>query len=597
MKEYKTRKDVPLKYQWDLSDFFKDDNEWEIEFNNIKSKIYELGNYKGKLNDSKKLEEYLEKYYIVRNQMLNLYIYSYLKHDVELENPLYIEMFQKISTLYTEYNTVISFFEPELLNINEKEYHNLFKSNNNLNKYKIYLDDIYKEKAHILSENEEKLISMLTDTYSSYERISSSLINSEHDYGKITIDGKKYEIAANNVRKFKQNENPKIRKEAHNKFLKVLKNYETTESELLNNYVKNNIILSKIRKYSSPFDEKIEKTHLTKKVYDSLQEACINNLNINKKFYKLMKKALGFKTLNSYDTVLKWNRLEKEYTIEEANKIVIDSLKILGNKYNQKLSKVFNNHYIDYCQYKGKCGGGYSYSTYDKDSKILMSYKGTFEDILTIAHESGHNVHHQFINENNDLWYRHTPTIIAEVASLTNEFLLANHMIKNGKSKEEKLIGLENVIKVFQSNFFGAVMEGQLELQMYDKVMDGGIITAEYLNNSAHELLVKYRGNIVKLDKYSDLMWVTRSHYYTKFYLFSYAISVAVAAILAEKIINKEHGILEKYYKFLKAGSDLNPIEVYKILDIDIEDIKVYENGIAYFNKQLDLYENLLDNK
>ena len=140
-------------------------------------------------------------------------------------------------------------------------------------------------------------------------------------------------------------------------------------------------------------------------------------------------------------------------------------------------------------------------------------------------------------------------------------------------------------------------MEGQLELQMYEKVMNGGIITADYLNNSAKELLIKYRGNTVKLDEYSKLMWVTRSHYYTKFYLFSYAISVSVAAILAEKIINNEPGVLEKYYKFLKAGSDLRPIEIYKILDIDMENIKVYENGIAYFDKQLNLYENLLNNK
>ena len=437
MKEYKTRKDVPLKYQWDLTDFFKNDEEWEKEFINIKSKITELGDYKCKINDSRKLEEYLGKYFSVRNTMLNLYVYSYLKHDVELENSFYIEMFQKISSLYTEYNTVIAFFEPELLNFDEKQFNNLFESNKNLNKYKVILDDIYSQKAHILSENEEKLISMLTDTYNSYENIASSLINSEHNYGKITTnDGERKEIAANNVRKFKQDENPKIRKEAHNKFFKVLKNYESTESALLNNYVKNNITLSKIRNYVSPFQEKIEISHLTDKVYSSLQSACINNLNINQKFYKLMKDVLNLKTLNSYDTALKWNKLEKEYEIEEANKIVIDSLKILGDDYNLKLKKVFDNHYIDYCQYKGKCGGGYSYSTYDKDSKILMSYKGTFDDILTIAHESGHNVHHQFINENNELWYRHTPTIIAEVASLTNEFLLANYMVTNGVTKK-----------------------------------------------------------------------------------------------------------------------------------------------------------------
>jgi len=598
MKEYKSRKEVPIKYQWDLTDFFKNDDEWKKEYINVQLEIDKLEEYKGKLNNPYELEKYLDNFYIVRNKMLNLYVYSYLRHDVELENPIYIDLFQKISSLYTKYNSSISFFEPELLSIDESCFKNLFNENENLNNYKIILEDIYEKKSHILSEKEEKLISMLTDTYGSYENIASSLINSEHNYGKITNEnGNKIEIAANNIRKLKQNQHVKIRKTAYNKFSKTLKQYQTTESMLLNNYVKNNITLSKIRNYDSPFQEKIENSHLTTRVYDKLQKACENNLNINHKFYKLMKHVLNFDSVNSYDTTLKWNNLEKEYTIEDATKIVLESLKILGNDYNSKLNKVFDNHYIDYCQYKGKCGGGYSYSTYDKNSRILMSYKGTFDDILTIAHEAGHNVHHQFINEENKTWYRHSPTIIAEVASLTNEFLIANYMIKNGTSKQEKLIGLENLIKVYQSNFYGAIMEGQLELQMYEEVMNGGTITANYLNNCTLNLIKKYRGNIVKLDKYSNLIWVTRSHYYTKFYLFSYAISVSVALILAEKIINNEPGILKKYYKFLKAGSDMKPIEIYKILDIDIENIKVYEDGINYFNKQLDLYEKLFNNK
>ncbi len=598
MKEYKSRNEVPKKYQWDLSDFFKNDEEWNKEFDNLKIKINELESYKGKLENSLLLEEFLEKYFKVSSSILNLYVYSYLKHDVELDNALYIEMFEKVSSLYTKYNTVIAFFYPEILKLDEQQFKDLFKTNSNLDKYKIILEDIYKEKKHILSENEEKLISMLTENYDSYEKIASSLINSEHNYGKITTsDGKTIEIAANNFRKLKQDEDKKVRRNAYNKFSKTLKTYQGTESALLNNYVKNNVTLSKIRKYDSPFSEKISNTYLTHKVYDSLQEACTKNLEVNKRFYKLMKKVLNLKTLNSYDTVMKWNKLEKEYTIEEANKIVKEALQVLGSHYVEKLNKVFDNHYIDYCQYKGKCGGGYSYSTYDKDSKILLNYKGNFDGISTIAHEAGHNVHHQFINENNELWYRGNPSIIAEVASLTNEFLLANYMMKTGHSTNEKLIGLENVIKVYQSNFFGAVMEGQLELQMYEKVMNNGTITADFLNKSAYKLLKQYCGNTVKLDKYSSLMWVTRSHYYMEFYLFSYAISVSVASILADKIINNEPGILEKYYKFLKAGSDLKPIEVYKILDIDIESQEVYENGIRFFNKQMDLYEKLLDNK
>ena len=295
-----------------------------------------------------------------------------------------------------------------------------------------------------------------------------------------------------------------------------------------------------------------------------------------------MKKVLNLNILHSYDTSLDWNESSFEYTIEEANNIVINSLSMLGREYTDKLKKIFDNHYIDYCGYKGKTNGGYSYSTYDKPSRILMNFRNTFDDILTIAHEAGHNVHHQFVNEDNYPWYRSQAIIICEVASLTNEFLLTNYFINNSKSKKEKLLGLENIIKTYQANFFGAIMEGQLEVKMYDLVENGSSITSDFLNNEISKLLKKFEGDSVN---------------YMVYYLLSYAISVSVASNLAKRIINKEEGILDKYYKFLKCGSDMDPINVFKILDVDIEDEDVFIKGIEYFDEQLNLYEKIYNDK
>lgn len=595
MEEYKSRKDVPQNYKWDLSDFYESAKQWQDSYKNIESAILKLENYKDKIYDAEKLEEYLNLYMDTRCELLNLYVYAYLNHDVELSDTKYISMLEKASSMYTKFNAAIAFFEPQLLTIQEDKFNELFIKNQNLDKYKIFLEDIYDKRKHTLSEKEEKLICSLTDTYDSYSNISSSLLNSENDYGTITTsEGKTVNILLNNLRKLKQDKDENIRKRANKKFFKVIEQYQNTEAALLNNFVKNNIIVSKIHNYQSAWDKTLKDDKLTDKIFKSLQNACEKKLDVNKKFYKLMKKALNINTLHAYDTSMKWNIKELEYSIEDAENIVLNSLNILGEDYKNKLKKIFDNHYIDYCGYKGKASGGYSYSTYDKNSRILMSFRGMFDDISTIAHESGHNVHHQFINENNNSWYGNQIRIISEVASLTNEFLLANYMIKNGKSKEEKLIGLENIIKVYQSNFFGAIMEGQLEVKMYEKSENGGTITAEFLNDETSKLLNKYQGNTVSRNKYTKLMWAIRSHYYMVFYLFSYAISVSVAANVASRIINCEEGILDKYYKFLKTGTDVNPIDTYKILDIDIESEDIYLKGIEYFNEQLDNYERIL---
>ena len=596
MNKYENRKEVPVKYQWDLTEFFESDKKWELEVNRVKKLLPKIKKYENNLSDPYKLEEYLNLDIDISNSILDLYVYAYLAHDVDLENSTYIEMKNKASSLSSEYELANSFAVPEILKLDEVSFNNLFKQNNNLSKYKVYLSDIYAEKKHILTPDEEKIISMLTETYSSYSNLSSILLDLEHNYGKIEIDNELITIATNNVRHLKKNNNPKIREEVSNKFNSVLKQYQVTASSLLNYYVKNNINLAKIRKYKSPWHKKLETLHLKQIIFDSLIEVSRNNADINKKYYSIAKKALKLPILHDYDLSLDWNESKEKYSIENAQKLIKEALSILGDDYLEKLDKVFDNRYIDYCQYKGKVSGGYSYATYRKNSRILLSYNENIEDIFTVIHEAGHNIHHQYVNDNNVEWYRHTPSIVAEVASLTNEILLSNYLYKNGKNKTEKLIGLENFIKTFKSNFFGAVMLGELELKMYDHVQKDNSITADFLNNEADILLSHYTGNSIEKSDYDKLMWVTRSHYFMEFYLFSYAICISVACIVAEKIINNEKGFVLKYKKFLSCGSNLKPMDIFKTLGIDITKKEIYEQAVKYFDSKLDLYEKLSEN-
>ena len=108
-----------------------------------------------------------------------------------------------------------------------------------------------------------------------------------------------------------------------------------------------------------------------------------------------------------------------------------------------------------------------------------MSFNDDLVSVSTIAHEGGHNVNHQFNIENNLEHYRNNSTIVAEVTSLMNECLLSNYLAEHGKTKDEKLMGLANLIEVFISNFYGAVREGKIEKEMYELVEKNETITKE----------------------------------------------------------------------------------------------------------------------
>lgn len=594
MKNYANRNEVPEKYRLNLQEYFKNEEEWEENWQKTQASLPDTAKYQGKLKDATILEKYLKEYFLLGNTIEDLYVYAYISLDLDLKDEKKKEMKNKAISLMYEFEQINSFLQPEIVNMERKNYHNLFKENKNLKPYQKFLDLIYEEKEHTLSEKEEKIMNSLVETYSSYASISSTLINSDHNYGKIKLnDGNTLEIASNNIRSLKRSKDPKVRKGAAQKFGKVLLQYQNTESSLLHYYVKNNCNLAKLKNFPSAWQRKLHQIKISNEVFENLKRVAKQKKNVYQEYYQLIKQILKTQTLHNYDALLEWNQKETNYSIEEAEKIISEALKPLGENYQAKLQKVFKNHYIDYCSYKGKVSGAYSFGTSNQNSRIVLSYTGQYNDILTVAHEAGHNVHHQYINENNPSWYRNTSSFVAEVASLTNEFLVNHYMLTHFQDKEIQLMGIEHTIKTFQNNFFSAIQEADVEQKMYEHVENGQMITATYLNDLTLKSLKEYRGTIVKNDPYTKLNWVTRSHYFMNFYLYSYALCASIAASLAMRIINEEPNIISKYEEFLKCGSDCSPEEIYSKLGINIKEEKVFENAVDFFSYQLDKYEEI----
>ena len=593
MKKYKDRNSVEEKYKWDLTEFFKNEEEFNKSLSSTKEKIKKLSKYQGCTKDPKKLYEFLKLEIDTIASWEDLYVYAYLINDQELGNNKSIERKNKTELLNLELENAINFFAPELLKLKKKEYDNLFISYPKLNEYKRLLEQTYREKGHVLNEKEENIISNLMNSMNHYDDMSSTLVNTLHNYGKVKVDGEDVLIAANNYRHLMHNSDSKIRHKVRDQFQEKLKEYAPINAMLLSSYVSMKDTVSKIRGFNSSWDAKMFHLNLNTKVFHALVDTVEENLDSLHKYYDLKKKVLNLKKLTSYDISLELSKSKREYSIPEAQEIILKAVSPLGDEYQEKFKKIIDNRYIDYCQYKGKCSGGYSFSTMRNNSRILMSYNGGLESVSTIAHEGGHNVHHQFIKENNPLQYRDASSIIAEVASLTNECLLSSYLAKNGRDKEEKLSGIANILEVIVSNLFGAVREGKIEEEMYNYVHEGGILTREYLDELSIESLKKYYGKSVEIDDYLKNGWITRSHYYMNFYLYSYAICISVASSVASKILEGDKTTLDNYSKFLKTGSDKWPMEAYKVLGIDLEDKKVYQDAIKYFDSLVNEFDKI----
>lgn len=592
MNKYKTRNDVPLKYRWDLTDIFKNIDDFNKSIDEVKEEIKKIDGYVGCTKNSDKLFEFLEFDSELSKKIVNLQVYAMTINDQDLNESFGSELVGKTDSLTTEYHAKVSFFSPELLSLNKDDYNDLFK-NEKLIKYKNALDDIYRYKEHVLNKEEEELSSRLTSTLGSYEQLSSTLLNSCNDYGTVTMpDGSIEELMNTNYRRIMKKLPRDKRKEVYEQFNKVKDRYANISAGLLDDYVKTNISLSKIHKYESTWDEKLFDLELSNKVFDSMIDSALETKDILKKYYDLKSKVLKIDKCAPWDAPIELYETDKEYTIEEACDLVLKALEPLGEDYIKHFKNVIDNRCIDFCQYKGKRSGGYCVSSPGvKNSKILMSFNYDLQSVSTIAHESGHNVHHQYLYENNFSEYSIVPYVVSEVASLTNEFLLSNYLINNG-SREEALSGISNILAVFNSNFYGGILDGNFEREFYKYVENGGTLTKDFLYDLCAKNLLKFYPVEIE-SEYQKGSWISISHFYMFYYLFSYSICVSVASYVSKEILSGNKEMLDKYISFLKTGSDYSVSDIYKVLGVDLENKNIYLDAIDNFSSLIDKFDEI----
>ena len=303
---------------------------------------------------------------------------------------------------------------------------------------------------------------------------------------------------------------------------------------------------------------------------------------------------LGLKEFHLYDgyvNVIKSN--DKKYSYEEAKEIILDCFKIYGEEYHNKLEEAFNNRWIDKYPNKNKRSGAYSTGSYDTIPYVLLNYTEEYDDVSTLAHELGHSMHTYFSNKNQDYENSGYPIFLAEIASTTNELILNDYMYKRATTDEECLALLNEKLDMFKGTLYRQTMFAEFEKNAHDYVDNGGVVTNEYLNNMYYELNKDYFGDKVVIDDDIKYEWLRIPHFYTPFYVYQYATSISISCYVATNILNNVEDFKEKYLELLKSGGRDYPLELLKIIDINLDDTKVFDSANEMFNETLEEFSKV----
>lgn len=587
------RSQVKERYKWKIEDIYASDEEWERRFEKAEKSL-SFSRYAGKLKDADVLLQFFKQNDEYNIFLERLAVYAHMRRDEDTSVSKYGAYYAKVNALYTKYATELAFFEPEMAEADEK-YLKALIADKRFSDYDYELKRIIRRKPHVLSEREERLLSMSGDVLDTFIETFGMIDNVELPLPDIEWEGEKIKLSHGTYGIILHSDDRNKRKEAYEKYYASYISLINTITSTYHGNVKKDVYLSKAYKFGSCLERALFEEDVDRAVYDNLLKAVDKNLGSMHRYISDRKKILGYDKLYFYDVYAPLvSGADLKLSYDEAYEYVINGLAPLGNEYRQLLRKGYEERWIDVEETDGKCNGAYSMRCVGVHPFVLLNYKPTTVDVFTIAHEMGHSLHTYF-SEKNQPYEKSMYTIfVAEVASTVNEVLLLKYMLAGTQDENVKKYLLNYYLDSIRATLHRQTMFAEFEYGAHAMAENGEPLTKENLCNLYAEIGKKYYGEDIEHDYNISCEWARIPHFYRSFYVYKYATGIITAINIANRILTEGDEAVNDYFKFLSGGCSTDPVSLLKLAGVDLMTQQPYDFAMREFDQTLTEFEKLM---
>ena len=594
------RNDVPEEYTWRIEDLFETKEAWDGEKERIFSAI-------------DKIDELASGWTSSAVRMLDLYklldeigmgsekLSAYARHqsNMDLANPLYRQMIGELDSRLIQLRAKLSFMQDDILKLGEQKFAAYLESEPELEPYAFEVQDILRQKDHILPSDQQKIVSM-TGLFSGVPSQASGVLNNlDIPNPKVTLStGEEIILNYPTYSRLRSAKNPEDRQLVMDTFWANLKKYENTFAVLVDGAMKNHLFHARFRHFENTLAARLSDNNIDQAVYHMLIKMTRKNLDIMFRYLLLKKEMLGLETFNYVDMYASAVKsIDKVYGWDEAKTIILEALKPLGPEYVAVLEDAFTNRWIDRFPNRGKQSGAYSSGIFGVHPFVKMNYTGNFSNVSTLAHELGHALHSYLSNKKQPFSLASYSTFLAEIAATFNEHLLVDYLIRNESNDMFRLFILDNYLNGIKGTVYRQTHFAEYELAMHQYVESGQTLTAQWLNDKYLETTRGYYGHdkgIVYVDDYIQNEWSVVPHFFLNYYVYAYATGMIASSALTEMVLSEGDKGREKYLEFLSAGGSDYPLEILKRAGVDMTRPEPYEAAFKRFGAIVSEMEGLV---
>lgn len=599
------RAEIPEKYKWNLSELFPSDAAWKTARDELAKRLPTLAAHQGKLGESaESLRRALDAMFGIRREGERLWVYAMARADEDTRVAATREMRQSIEQLSVELDAATSFVRPEILALDPARVRAFLAQEKGLAVYRVYLEDVLRWRPHTLSAAEERVAAQAGDLAAIGNSVFSVLKDADLPWPTVKLStGQEVRL---DTAAFSLHRASRVREDrdlVFERFFGALKTFERTIGAALYGTVRAHLADNKIHAFASSVERSTFRSNVPPAVYRQLVADVRRSLPTFHRYLALRKRMLGLDRLRYQDLYVPLvASVDLEFSPDEARAVTLAAFEPLGKEYVAALAKGYESGWTDFLPSTGKRAGAYSTGVYGVHPYQLLNFNGQYDDLSTLAHESGHSMHTYLAASTQPFPTYDYPTFVAEVASTLNENLLLHHMLSRARDDATRLALLGNHLDGMRGTLFRQTQFADFELAFHEKAEKGETLTGENLSALYLEVTRRYYGHDQGACEVPDLLaveWAFVPHFHYDFYVYQYATSLVASTSIARAMREEaKKGRTTKardaYLAMLRAGGSKYPIDLLRAAGVDMTTSAPFDAVMAEMNGIMDEMDAIL---
>jgi oligoendopeptidase F len=593
------RSEIPVAETWNLESIFPTVDAWEEGLKETQAMIPGLAEYQGKLSQNPQI--LLGAFSVVENLLrkaMRVMVYAMLSSAVDTTNQDALGRIGQAQGTFVKARAASAFLEPELLEIGFNTLREWMGKEPKLKIYDHYFDTLERQQIHVRSKEIEEVLAMAGEPLSTARSAYNALTNADLKFKKAKDSlGKKLDVGQSSITGLLTHQDRKVRKTAWRNYADGYLANQNTIAAVQQGGFQSDVFNMRARNYNSSLKASLEPNKIPTKVFHNLIDVFKKNLPTWHKYWRIRRKALGYKKFNVYDIKAPLMENKPVVPFDQAVEWICEGMAPLGPEYvNILRDGCTTNRWVDRAINRGKRQGAFSSGSYDTQPFIMMSYADDLFSLSTLAHELGHSMHSYYSRANQPFIYGRYSLFVAEVASNFNQALVRDYLFKTQTDPAFQLGLIEEAMSNFHRYFFIMPTLARWELEMHERVEKGAPVNAKIFTDRCAELFKEgYSDEVVSDHNRIGITWAQFGHMYMNFYVYQYATGISGAHALADRVLAGEEGAVERYLDFLKAGGSLYPLDALDTAGVDLTHPEPVEKAFGVLADIVDRLETLID--